>query len=125
VVDRVVVRPRRDPTLPEAALDFRLDLEFHDESQFFVGMSGDVAKGGLFVATYKTLPVGTHVALEMSLTDGTELRVDGVVDWLRDQREAASERPGMGVAFNDLSEDAHAALDRVCGQREPLYFEAE
>lgn len=99
-----------------------VDVSLSSESHFFVGLSGDVSRGGLFVVTWRTLPVGTPVFVAIDLPDG-RLLADGEVRWARDVADGAS--PGLGVAFTGVSEQDRGRIAAFCAQRAPLYFDVE
>ena len=44
-----------------------VDIHLASDSHFFSGLSGDISEGGLFLSTYRPLPVGSAVDLEFSL----------------------------------------------------------
>ena len=98
-------------------------VEFVAESHFFAGLTQDISTGGLFVATYELLPVGTKLSIQLEMPDGSELEVQGVVRWLRREATQDSERPGLGIAFTDLSEENLARIRAFCQERPPLYVE--
>ncbi len=99
-----------------------LELEFTEDTHFYAGLTQDISQGGVFVATYRLLPVGSRLALSFVLPGGTEIRASGEVKWLRESA-CSGERPGMGVAFSELSEDAILAIHRFCSERPPLYMD--
>jgi uncharacterized protein (TIGR02266 family) len=99
-----------------------LELEFTEETHFYAGLTQDISEGGVFIATYHLFPVGTRLELSFQLPDGTLIKTCGRVRWLRGDA-AQGERPGMGVAFGDLAEDALSAIARYCQERPPLYME--
>ncbi|MFZ5889490.1 MAG: PilZ domain-containing protein [Myxococcota bacterium] len=99
-----------------------LELEFDQSTQLYADLSGDLASGGLFVATYQMLPVGTRVELEIELSDWTRLCVYGRVAWQRPVTQDGAV-PGIGVAFENLSPTALAALTSCCMSEPPLYFD--
>lgn len=100
-----------------------LDLEFTDETHFYAGLTQDLSQGGVFIATYHVFPVGSRLELGFQLPDGAEVRARGVVRWVRAAGEPGEERPGMGVAFSELSESALSAIASYCANRAPLYME--
>lgn len=100
-----------------------LELEFTDETHFFAGLTQDLSQGGVFIATYHVFPVGSRLELGFQLPGGTEVRARGVVRWVREAGEPGQERPGMGVAFSELSESALNAIASYCERRAPLYME--
>ncbi len=99
-----------------------LELEFTEDTHFYAGLTQDISQGGVFIATYRLLPVGSRLDLSFDLPDGTEIRTRGEVKWLR-EGACSGERPGMGVAFSELSEDALIAIHRFCSERPPLYID--
>jgi uncharacterized protein (TIGR02266 family) len=108
----------------ERRADVRIALEVEvslsSESHFFVGLSGDVSRGGLFVVTWRKLAVGTPIFVAVELPDG-RLLADGEVRWAREEAAA----PGLGIAFTSLSEEDRQRIEVFCGQRAPLYFDVE
>ena len=101
---------------------FIADLEFGEDAQFFTGLSLDISEGGLFVATYTEIPIGTRLVLCFELPDGTEVEARGEVKWRRTQA-ADGERPGIGIAFTDLPAPARDRIAELCERRPPLYFD--
>jgi uncharacterized protein (TIGR02266 family) len=101
---------------------FLTDLEFGEDAQFFTGLSLDISEGGLFVATYTDLPLGTRLVLCFELPDGTSVEARGEVKWRR-SAVVDGERPGIGIAFTELSDDARQRIAAICEQKPPLYFD--
>ena len=99
-----------------------VDIHLASDSQFFSGLSGDISEGGLFLSTYRALPVGSAVDLEFSLPGSdSPLRARGEVRWLR---EHSPDQPrGVGIAFDELAEDDRERIHRFCTLRPPLYYE--
>jgi uncharacterized protein (TIGR02266 family) len=92
------------------------------ESHFFAGLSGDVSKGGVFVQTYRDIPVGSDVEVLFDLPDG-QLRTHGRVRWHRDNSDSSP--PGVGIAFEELRTDDWRLIQRFCERRPPLYYDIE
>ena len=92
------------------------------ESNFFVGFSGDISEGGVFVATYLTLPLGAPGELKVTLPGGCESTILGLVRFVRDPMDMDSE-PGIGVAFESLPDDARELILRFIRKRPPLFFD--
>lgn len=115
--------PRRAPA---SAATKRERLEANvgatTESNFFVGFSGDVAEGGVFIATYQTLPRGTPVELLVTLPGGFEKTLTGSVRFVRDPMDMDSE-PGIGVGFDELERDARELILRFIRKRPPLFYD--
>src|SRR5690606_16456353 len=93
--------PSQRPAAPVVAGE-RTSLEANigatTESNFYVGFTGEVAEGGVFLATYDVLPVRTSVQVLVTLPGGFEFRVNGWVRYVRDPFDfSADSNPGMGI----------------------------
>lgn len=99
-----------------------LHLEFTAETEFFAGLNQDMARGGVFIATYRREPVGTTLALEFDLPCGTQVTARGRVAWIRDAG-AGQCRPGLGVQLMELAPPALMAIARYTRRVPPLYME--
>ncbi len=90
--------------------EMELDVGLEGENTFFTGRTGDLSKGGLFVATDNPMPVGTELLLSFVLPDRYRVRAEGVVAWVRAPRYRPDAPPaGMGVRFLRLTpRDQHA-----------------
>ncbi len=111
-----------DERRSEPRISKQFEIEFNYETQFFAGLTLDISSGGLFIATYQLLPVGTALSLSFQLPDEVRLSVRGEVRWVRCASEG-HERPGMGVAFKELSAEALVAISDFCAERPPLYID--
>ncbi len=80
---------------------------------------------GMFVVTGTPAAVGSPVDLEVQLPWGEELRVEGVVEWIRPvPKISLRHRPVMGVRF-DLLPAHRQLLERAMGLREPIAIPAD
>jgi uncharacterized protein (TIGR02266 family) len=112
--------PGNRRSAPRIAVETEISLG--SDSQFFTGITGNLSTGGVFVATYRRLPVGSRVTLQLTLPQG-EVVARGIVRWLR---EAAGEvSPGVGIAFEELEPSARSLIDAFCLERDPLYHDDE
>ena len=98
-----------------------IELEFSIDSHFFTGLSEDISEGGLFVATYERLPIGTRLALSFELQDGP-VEVRGEVRWVRDADQFEG-WPGLGIAFTELPAEAVERIASYCARCPPLYVD--
>ncbi|MDB4976295.1 MAG: Signal recognition particle receptor protein FtsY, partial [Myxococcaceae bacterium] len=71
--------------------DVEANVGVSSETNFYVGFSGEIAEGGVFVATYTTLDVGSLVNVTVSLPGGYEFRVPGFVHFVRDPMDITDE----------------------------------
>src|SRR4051812_13463680 len=66
---------------PRVPLDIEVSLT--SESQFYVGLTGDLSEGGLFVPTYQSHRIGAPVDIELTIPSGV-VRARGTVRWIRE-----------------------------------------
>jgi uncharacterized protein (TIGR02266 family) len=98
-----------------------IEVGIASESNFYLGFTENLSSGGVFVATYATRPLGSHVAIALAFPNGEELRVPGVVRWLRDA--TTDGWPGMGVQFESLSAEDEAKVRKFLSLREPMFYD--
>lgn len=104
-------------------VDLDVDIGLHSETNFFVGFAEDISDGGLFVATYDLLPIGTELTLSLVLPGGRQIIAPGSVTWIRDPHDGEL-APGVGVRFERLDEEDRQAIDRFLKKRAPMFFES-
>ena len=92
------------------------------ESNFYVGFSGEISEGGVFIATYATVPLGTPVEVLVTLPGGYESTITGTVRFVRDPMNMDSE-PGVGVGFEGLTQEQRELALRFIRKRPPLFFD--
>ena len=127
VVEQIVAAVTGDEGVAEEKracprVSLAVEINFASESHFYAGLSGDLSEGGVFVETYRELPIGSEVALEFSLPNGT-VTTQGSVRWHRDASDSSP--PGIGIAFDDLSADEKNVVHAFCKARAPLYYEID
>jgi uncharacterized protein (TIGR02266 family) len=94
------------------------------QSNFYVGFSGEIAHGGVFLATYEALPKDTSVSILVTLPGGFEFECDGYVRFVRDPMDFMSEsEPGMGIQFEGLSDEARDLVLRFIRKRPPIFYD--
>jgi uncharacterized protein (TIGR02266 family) len=118
--------PHPHVTAPAGAR--RVDLEakvgVSSETNFYVGFSGEIAEGGVFVATYNTLDVGSLAVVTVTLPGGYEFRVPGYVHFVRDPMDMTDEsEPGMGVKFEQLPSENRELILRFIRKRAPMFYD--
>jgi uncharacterized protein (TIGR02266 family) len=116
--NRADERRRSERHTEEIDLAFEVDHNSH----FYAGLSQDISEGGLFVATYHIVPVGTPLRMSLELPDGEKLEARGEVRWVQ-EAVFGDARPGIGVAFTELSPAACERIARICAVRPPLYVD--
>jgi uncharacterized protein (TIGR02266 family) len=103
-------------------ISIAVELHLASDSHFFSGLSGDISEGGVFVSTYRALAQGSLVDLEFSLPGSDRpLHARGEVRWHRDATPDVP--PGVGISFDELSDDDREIIHRFCTMRPPLYYD--
>jgi uncharacterized protein (TIGR02266 family) len=98
------------------------EVAFLGDSHLIAGLSQDISEGGVFVATYQRLEIGSAVTLGLELPSG-RVEVKGVVRWARPELQDSEQRPGFGVAFTEVLPEALAALRDFCRVEPARYYE--
>lgn len=104
-------------------VELEVDIGVHSETNFYAGFSGDVSEGGIFIATYKPLPVGTHTTVSFVLPGGHHVITEGVVSWVREATWDLT--PGMGVTFTRLADYDRQMIQWYAQQRTPIFFDPQ
>jgi uncharacterized protein (TIGR02266 family) len=94
------------------------------ESNFYVGFSGEIGEGGVFLATYETFARGTPIQMLVTLPGGFEMRVNGHVRFVRDPLDfSADSEPGMGIQFESLPGESRELILRFIRKRAPIFYD--
>ena len=118
------MKSREHRVFPRWSLHAAVDVA--SEDNLYAGLSYDVSAGGIFVATIASPPIGSAVAVTVTLPDGTRLDLAGTVRWSRDfQRASAGLPAGVGIEWDNLPMDALRSLLRFAELRDPLLWEME
>jgi uncharacterized protein (TIGR02266 family) len=105
-------------------VELSIEIGLDDHTNFYVGFSENVSTGGLFIATYRLMPIGTEVAMTFVLPEDFPVFVRGVVRWQRDPCDLghAELPPGMGVQFTDLGPAEQARIQAYIDDNSALFF---
>ena len=95
--DRDGKRKERNGRIP---LEVPVELRSWEGPQ--AGITKNLSAGGVFVATLRTLAVGHHVTVRLTIPDYTE-PVDALAEvrWVRSFQELDDWPPGLGLRFID------------------------
>ena len=101
-----------------------LEIEFSSVHNFFAGFVENLSAGGIFIATYKTLPVGETIAFKVRVP-GHDRPVDGVgeVRWVREPQPGSDVMPGMGIRFLTLSDGSNEVIQQYVSKRDPIFYD--
>ena len=100
------------------------DIGFQSDSNFFTGFSEDISAGGVFIATFEILPIGSILQVNFTMPDGYLISTSGIVRWVREYNELAEDaEPGMGIQFDGLLADDKTIIESYLSQREPIFYD--
>jgi Tfp pilus assembly protein PilZ len=91
-----------------------LRIRWKNQDLDFLGVTGDLCPGGVFVVTDAQLPIHTVLEMEIWLERELPVRCRGEVTWIN-RGQVVSYPQGFGVQFIDLPDDVLATLLLVCG----------
>jgi len=121
IISSVVRRLRKtnqnlvsSPKHKEERKGVNIKISFKKASDFFRAYLADLANGGLFIRTTKSMPVDTLLNLEFNLPDSKSvIRTTGRVVWTRSQ-DLSTEKmpPGIGTEFVDMNPEDKELLKK-------------
>jgi len=103
-----------------------VDLGLQSASNFYRGLAGGdvIEAGGVFVSTYMLPELGAPVRLRARMPTGLEFEANGVVEWLREPRDASPDTPpGFGAKVTAITDEARKLIDRYARRREPFFYD--
>jgi uncharacterized protein (TIGR02266 family) len=102
-----------------------VQVDFFSDHNFWSGLTMNMSEGGLFLATYDAVRIGTQIVLKIVLPFEKEPIVTRArVRWRRETEESDDVPPGVGLQFVDIDPISLAKIRRfVSAVREPLLFE--
>jgi uncharacterized protein (TIGR02266 family) len=102
-----------------AEIEMPVDLRIDDDS--FVGLSGNIGVGGLFVTTNRPCQVGERVDLRFVLPERDRpISVAAEVRWTREERTLDGDgRASMGLRFVDLPVGAFISIQEFLRAQNP------
>ncbi|MCP4677183.1 MAG: TIGR02266 family protein [Deltaproteobacteria bacterium] len=137
-ISKILENPSRVPDHPSSAVTeppgvdrrtakrmaIEADIGFQSETNFFMGFTEDISTGGLFIATYDTRDIGSHININFTLPNGYLVSAEGIVRWVREYNETTPDTmPGMGVQFEGLPEKDKVAIHGFIAERPPIFYE--
>lgn len=113
--------------LPVSGVHVSVVLGPGSEHLLWSDLSLDVTSGGVFVATFHPLAVGTVVHLLLMIEgDPLPIAAEGVVRWITTHREHDDGVAGAGVQFTKIDPKSLETLVRFASEvREPMLFDLD
>ena len=91
-----------------------IDLTLTSESQLYAGLSGDMSEGGVFIETYRNLPLGTMVELDIAQTKDGDVAVFELL-WVDDVPDAVVLDEAVALAKALSTDDSPRFVNGVLG----------
>jgi uncharacterized protein (TIGR02266 family) len=104
-----------------------VEVTLDSEHNFFTGLTQDLSKGGLFVATTTPCPIGARVQVRMKLpTSATPVDAMTEVRWVRHHDvPGGGGKAGVGLMFLQMSQQGKQAVLAFLARRESIFFDAD
>ena len=114
-----------NPSLRRASPRYAVEMEvgIGSESNFYVGFTENLSAQGVFIATYSPKAMGSKVDVTLTLPTGAHMVVSGTVRWIRNASQSGDTWPGMGVQFDNLSDEQESKIREFIRIRDPLFFD--
>jgi PilZ domain len=117
--EELALEPKQRPRLTRV----EVNVSLVSEHNFYVGATGRVDSGGVFISTMLPPPVGTPLEICLGLPDTRKLDVQGEVVFLRDRVATGGRQPaGCGVRLHALPTWAAETIDRFLSARPPILY---
>jgi uncharacterized protein (TIGR02266 family) len=121
------IKPAPMPLAPATSsnpIEIEANIGASTETNFFVGFSGEIAEGGVFIATYTILERSTPVNVLLTLPGGFEMQLAGMVNFVRDPMDfSSSSEPGIGVRFENVTDEQRQLMLRFIAKRAPIFYD--
>jgi len=107
-------------------VDLKSEISFESETNFYVGWSGDISAGGIFIATHELMEKGSVLRLRFQLPNGRRVHATGEVMWIKEFNMIQPDQtPGMGIRFTDIDPGDLLAVTAFTKRREPIFYDDE
>jgi CheY-like chemotaxis protein/Tfp pilus assembly protein PilZ len=112
----------RSPPPPAAPNPVLVEINLFSRHNFYVGGSGDLRTGGVFVVTTVLPQVGSSVPLQLEVPSASPLLTVATVEWVRESSQVGRISPGVGLSLRHLPEHQREALQLFFQERAPLTY---
>jgi CheY-like chemotaxis protein/Tfp pilus assembly protein PilZ len=112
----------RPPQPPPTVKTVHVEINLFSRHNFYVGSSGDLASGGVFVATSILPALGSSVPLQLEVPFLPPLTTSATVEWVRPSSQMGRVAPGVGLSLRHLPEPERRELERFFQERAPLTY---
>ena len=114
----------RESQFSRDGANIEVQVDHISETNFFSNITDEMRRGGLFIATYDILAIGTPLNVRLVLPGNRSFQLKARVAWVREPANCAEDvSPGMGVTFEKLTYEPLEAIQRYMKKRPPIFFE--
>jgi Tfp pilus assembly protein PilZ len=107
-------------------IKLQADLNSGSGNYFYTGFSDEIKEGGIFVCTYRLLPMHTPVEVNIHFPTDEIIVIKGVVEWVREHNSLTPLTvPGMGIGFSTLSKSAVVLIENYLMTSSALFWDNE
>jgi Tfp pilus assembly protein PilZ/CheY-like chemotaxis protein len=99
-----------------------VQVNLFSRHNFYVGSSGGLDTGGIFIATAHLLPIGQSVRLRLDLPFSEALETEGRVEWARPANPYTRTFSGVGVSLAHLKPEVRLSVEHFFRERAPLTY---
>ncbi len=119
IAEELEERPQQ---APPPAKTVHVEINLFSRHNFYVGGSGDLTSGGVFVATAILPPLGSSVPLQLDVPFLEPLLTTAAVEWVRQGSQMGRVAPGVGLSLRHLPASGASTLERFFQERAPLTY---
>jgi uncharacterized protein (TIGR02266 family) len=119
--------PQGNERRQEPRYAVKVSVTFDSEHNFYTGLTQDLSSSGVFVATPHICPIGTRIAVTLTLPTAIEpVQVLTEVRWQRTRDvPGGGGKAGLGLMFLQMSSQAKAAVKAFIARRETIFFDLD
>ena len=100
-------------------IPYSVRVEFRTMSSFLVTYSINLSRGGIFLETPQSTPIGSAITLQFAVPGAGPISIDGTVTWRKSSADA--EGPcGVGVEFDSVAQQIGDVIDKMVAKFEGL-----
>lgn len=89
-----------------------LEIEYGDREAFISDFALNISKGGMFISTPEPLGVGAELNVRFKLPNARDpIQLRAKVMWVNPVDRKSKLIPGMGVSFQDLTEERRKEIE--------------
>jgi CheY-like chemotaxis protein len=119
IAEELDERPAAPPPAPKTV---HVEINLFSRHNFYVGSSGDLSTGGVFVATAVLPPPGSGVPLQLDVPFLPPVVTNTTVEWVRESSQMGRVSPGVGLSLRHLPQAERIQLERFFEERAPLTY---